>query len=329
MNLNFTDVLNQLMGQSDKDVMAYLAELDKKLPLTDNFFRNFLIFMLEQREKLKEFNKEASERVDEIINISMLFTGSRLNANEISVITGIEPGLAFNAEDENAKKIASLENRSFEAINLKNEALATGDSELMSKAESIHLENIKLWEEMNLKNSEYLIKDLYQLALIYKHQDRFEEAEALLKRVVGYFAAMKNTEEVFQHKIELGKLYFKARNPGMAWQVLEECREYFENKDEMDEYALFFIYKDLAMLKYVFNENGIEQKVAEGLTYLVKASFLEPADRNSNSVRAITSNFDLYKEYSNYYEVLGKVLEKEEKTEDQLSMRLNNYNLLN
>jgi tetratricopeptide (TPR) repeat protein len=281
--------------------------------------------LLAQKQELAEHNPQAAERIDKIVDILMLFAMGHLRSSDIQALYGV-PSTSFTSEDKQQKMIADLEARSYEATELKNQALDAKNPVLLEKAETIYLENIKQWEEMSLSNPIPIIRDLYQLALVYKHQKRFRESGDLLNRVIGHFAAMGNEEEVFQHKIELGKLYFQARETAKAWNVLEECREYFETPGkEVDEYALFFIYTDLAMIRFIFNEAGEERKIVEGLTYLVKASFFEPVERNPRYARSIVSGLEFYKEYGNYNEILEKVLTQMKVTPSQLSARLNNY----
>jgi len=327
--MDFMEILNHLIDKSDDEVLRYFQEKDKELSFIDEFFRDYLVFLAGQKEAMAEYNPQAVERIDKIIEILMLFAGGRLRSSDIEGVLGI-PGASFNSEDEQLKLITGLEARSFEAIELKNRAIAAKDPIMMEKAESIHLENIKQWEELNLSNPNGLLKDIYQLALIYKHQARFRESEDLLNRVIGHFAAMGNEEEVFQHKIELGSMHLQAQEPAKASMVLEECREYFETPGkEVDEYALYFIYTDLAKVTWIFNEEGYEQKIMKGLTYLVKASFFEPVERNDLYVRRIVSGLELYKEYDNYNEILEKVLAQMKVTPSQFSMRLNNYKVFN
>jgi tetratricopeptide (TPR) repeat protein len=326
--MNFMEILNDLIDKSDDEVLSYFKQKNEELSFIDEFFRNFLVFLGEQKEAMREYNPQVVERIDKIIEILMIFAGARLRSSDIDALLFQESQKSFNAEDKRAEMIRKLETRSFEAIELKNQALAAKDPMLMEKAETIHLENIKQWEEMNLSNPEFLIKDIYQLALIYKHQQRFRESEDLLNRVIGHSAGMGNDEQVFQHKIELGKMYFQAKEPAKASQVLEECREYFEAPGkEVDEYALYFIYTTLAMTKFIFNERGDERPMREGLTYLVKASLFELVETHERYIRSVVSGLEFYKEYTNYNEVLENVLTGMEVTGAQLSLRLNGYEL--
>lgn len=327
--MDFMEILNHLIDKSDDEILKYFQKKDKELSFIDEFFRNYLVFLAGQKEAMAEYNPQAVERIDKIIEILMLFAGGRLRSSDIEGVLGI-PGASFNSDDEQVKLISDLETRSFEAIELKNRAIASKDPIMMEKAESIHLENIKQWEELNLSNPNGLLKDLYQLALIYKRQARFKESGDLFNRVIGHYAAMGNDEELFQHKIELGNMYLEAKEPAKASMVLEVCREYFETPGkEVDENALYFIYTGLAKVSWIFNEAGYERQMKEGLTYLVKSSFFELVERNDRYVRRIVSDLELYKEYGNYNEILEKVMAQMKVTPSQLSMRLNNYKVFN
>lgn len=318
--MDYMSILTELMEKSDEEIRSYFEKMDKSGILKNGEFKLLLLFFIDQKDSIFEINKESADKVNNIINILMFFGAG--NMTYIEVMSLMDSSTSNNIKNDNFEIINALEEKTNEAINLKNEGMKTGNIELQIKAKKIHLENIKEWEGLNLSNADGLMRDLYQLAIVSKRLKEFDESEEYLKRYINHYFSSGKESVAYSGKKELGILYLEKEEINYAYETLIECKFFFESKEIMDENELYFIYLNLGKIKL------IENIIQEGLTYLIRASFLEPTTRGGAYVSQLVFLFGYCKEYLDYNNILKEALKGENKSIDKLSSRLHGYGVL-